>query len=426
LVFQHLITEAKKNNPFGAAVTVYSPKEYNNYRLFVTKDGSAGVAVTDDGDIISVFKDPTVETAPRGATISLLTAAVTQGGGNRLDLFDTILADIYSSLGFRAVARVPWNDKYAPEDWDYELFKMYNDGKPDIVYMVYDPNYFDVYRPGDGKLVKTHEKAVAIQKAELKKIGKTKPFTSPEAQEINRRYQDILETKYNTIKELSNPNLTVTQRQQLERSWKRINELVEEIELEAKTRGLPLGKVDRPVTKPVRNYEEGVALKNKYRQNEKADKNIWIKQSDAKNNKDRILLVQFTSDLMGIASDEHAQKYYDKLYSGVRSGYVRPGETEVSSPDFWEIPYWIAELTYNLGNKVDVYVVRDIEEAKKFLAQAGYGDIAFSALDVNKNQIKELAPAAPVSNIHVGGYLEDLGKEFEGVHPKLKTHENVK
>ena len=43
-------------------------------------------------------------------------------GARRLDCFDTgngFLPRLYGRHGFQPVARVRWNDEYAPDDWDY-------------------------------------------------------------------------------------------------------------------------------------------------------------------------------------------------------------------------------------------------------------------------------------------------------------------
>ena len=33
-----------------------------------------------------------------------------------------------------------WDDEYIPEGWNKDNFKDYNNGEPDVVFMVYDPN----------------------------------------------------------------------------------------------------------------------------------------------------------------------------------------------------------------------------------------------------------------------------------------------
>ncbi|QSE86568.1 hypothetical protein [Rhodococcus koreensis] len=56
-------------------------------------------------------------------------------GGRPLDCFDTLLPDLDSKAGFVAVARLGWNDEYAPDGWDYTTFRQFNDGRPDVVCM---------------------------------------------------------------------------------------------------------------------------------------------------------------------------------------------------------------------------------------------------------------------------------------------------
>ena len=57
--FAKKIKEAKAANEFGAAVYVYPESDYEGMKLFLAVDGTAGVAVKDDGDIVSVFSDGT-------------------------------------------------------------------------------------------------------------------------------------------------------------------------------------------------------------------------------------------------------------------------------------------------------------------------------------------------------------------------------
>lgn len=95
----------------GLAVYVYSAKEYQGMRLFLSEDGKAGFALKPDGDIVSVFNE-----AGDGRVHALIALAV-QEGGTKLDCFDTVLADLYAVNGFRVVRRQPFNDEFAPEGW---------------------------------------------------------------------------------------------------------------------------------------------------------------------------------------------------------------------------------------------------------------------------------------------------------------------
>jgi hypothetical protein len=149
--------------------------------------------------------------------------------------------------------------------------------------------------------------------------------------------------------------------------------------------------------------------------------NPWVRSSvdparnAAPTNKGRQLMVQFSSDLIngGIGEADEASRYYDKLYSGARPGYAR-------MKDFWEIPQWMGFVAHNLPD-ADVYVVRDMDQAKKFLNGAGYDRVMFSALDVNKNLIRELAGAYN-GHVDVGGYVEP-GTFLD--RPNVKYHPSV-
>ena len=130
--FHKLLSNSKKGNKFSASVFVYPKKEYKNSRLFLTHDGKAGLAITKDGDIISVFSHG----EGKGRVAQLIIHAIKEGGVS-LDHYDTRLTDIYSRFGFVPTARVKWNDAYAPKDWNKETFKDYNNGEPDVIAMAY-------------------------------------------------------------------------------------------------------------------------------------------------------------------------------------------------------------------------------------------------------------------------------------------------
>lgn len=134
-------------------------------RLFVTDDGSAGVALKGD-EIVSVYakKDGAYPRCGR----ALLATAVAQGG-RRLDCYDTVLPKLYAEEGFRPVARVRWNDEYAPDDWDYDTFDGYNHGRPDVVFMAYDPDSLNrPYQPGEGRYVTDYDDGLAAARDALR------------------------------------------------------------------------------------------------------------------------------------------------------------------------------------------------------------------------------------------------------------------
>jgi len=144
--------------------------------------------------------------------------------------------------------------------------------------------------------------------------------------------------------------------------------------------------------------------------------NPYVRKSTiAKTNKGRVLTVQFSSDLLTQgAEDPAARAYYDKLYS------TRPGYNKLQ--DFWEIPAWIGQVHKQFSGKSDMYVVRNMDEARQFLKTSGYDRIAFSALDVNKDLIRQLAKEFP-GKVIVGGY-NITPETFKG-NPNVKTYESI-
>lgn len=154
--FRAAIASLREGNRYAASVYVYDEAEYRDMRLFTTQDGKAGFALHDD-DIVSVFARSDGDNHRPG--FSLLATAVSLGG-RRLDCFDTVLPSIYGREGFVPVARLPWNDDYAPADWDKATYAKFNHGEPDVVFMAYDPDYLDhTYQPGAGALVTDYDEA---------------------------------------------------------------------------------------------------------------------------------------------------------------------------------------------------------------------------------------------------------------------------
>ncbi len=169
--FHQAISQAKRGHEHGAAVTLYDKPDYKGMRLFTTPKKDAGFALKGD-DIVSVFKHPN---APHEkVTRSMLDVATAQGG-RRLDAFDTALPHLYSKSGFRVVARLPWNEEYAPKGWKHETFKDFNGGRPDVVFMVHDPKGAKAYKPGDGKRVFDYDEAVQAQHDALAEIDGKRP-----------------------------------------------------------------------------------------------------------------------------------------------------------------------------------------------------------------------------------------------------------
>lgn len=140
--FRRCLEEAKATQvPYGECVYTYDTEEYEHMRLFLLPNGKAGFALK-DGDMVSVFshKQHGCEGRPSYTVI----AQAVQMGASKCDCYGTILPDLYAKFGFRAVARDKFNAEFAPESMQQpghmESWYGKQEGKPDVVYMVYEGN----------------------------------------------------------------------------------------------------------------------------------------------------------------------------------------------------------------------------------------------------------------------------------------------
>lgn len=124
--FYNDIGRAKQGNKHGAYVAQHTVEEYGDMLLLTGDNGNVGVAVTPDGDIVSVFKNP--ESSAKGAVSSILLTAI-ENGGIKLDNFNGQLSSFYGNHGFIPVSRCAFNREFAPSDWNYSEF-----GEPDIIF----------------------------------------------------------------------------------------------------------------------------------------------------------------------------------------------------------------------------------------------------------------------------------------------------
>ena len=154
-LFASKMQASKVASAYGAAVIVYPESDYQDMKMFMTEDGSAGIAIEDGDTIVSLYSNG----ANKNVTYSLASLAVEEGGLYS-DGFDTLLPIIYEDVGFKVISRLKWDDSKAPSDWDKNTFKVFNKGEPDVVFMVVDPKYFGPYSKDVGYYVDTYEKGM--------------------------------------------------------------------------------------------------------------------------------------------------------------------------------------------------------------------------------------------------------------------------
>lgn len=128
--FYEKIGQAKQNNSHGAFVTQYDKSDYKNMLPLLGDNGNVGVAVKQDGDIVSVFKNS--NSKAKGAVSSILLTAI-ENGGVKLDNFNGYLSRMYGRHGFIPVSRTAFVDEFAPSDWNYA-----RDGRPDIIFWIHN------------------------------------------------------------------------------------------------------------------------------------------------------------------------------------------------------------------------------------------------------------------------------------------------
>jgi len=119
-------------------LTTYSADEMRErgFSLNLSADGGVGYALTPDKDLVNVFNNSGVPGAGDEAIINAI-----KDGAETLDCFDGFLVRHYKKFGFKTYKRDPWDDRFAPANWEYT-----RDGRPDIVYMRYEGDSRD---PGD-------------------------------------------------------------------------------------------------------------------------------------------------------------------------------------------------------------------------------------------------------------------------------------
>lgn len=145
--YSGMLSEVFNGGGFGGQVSEETPESMAGMRMFVAPDGNAGTALASD-DANEPGEDPDYVTAvckrkdcawPHPGE-TLVKAAVSEGG-RRLDCFNTFLPHLYDKCGFHVVARMAFDEEYAPETWDYEALRKDGfDDHPDVVFMTVGGN----------------------------------------------------------------------------------------------------------------------------------------------------------------------------------------------------------------------------------------------------------------------------------------------
>ena len=124
--FRAALDAAMRGNKNAGSVDMFDADYYLDHDLYLVDGGKAGFAINDEGTIVSLFKasDSTI-----GKALDSLIPLAVENGATKLEAFDGFLTKGYSKYGFEEYDRIPWNEKYKPDNWNDEL------GTPDLVFM---------------------------------------------------------------------------------------------------------------------------------------------------------------------------------------------------------------------------------------------------------------------------------------------------
>lgn len=160
--YEQALTAGRNSDPAnGWCVTPKSAQQLKdgNVRTFMNDNGTVGVGIAPDGDIVAVFKNK--NGGPPKALGTMMPIAIEQGG-DRLDCYGEGLAKLYAKYGFEPVARVEFNKTYANEGWTPDK------GEPYIYVMKHNGDSADTV----AKKMGTYPKITDDQLAALPTYGK--------------------------------------------------------------------------------------------------------------------------------------------------------------------------------------------------------------------------------------------------------------
>ena len=110
--FDKAIREMKQQGGAAACVDTHPLEEMKDFKLFLSKNQMAGVAVKPDGDITAVFKNADYK-VKGGVNDLIITARA--NGGEKMDCYGSFLVNSYEKCGYVPVARVPFNADYVDD-----------------------------------------------------------------------------------------------------------------------------------------------------------------------------------------------------------------------------------------------------------------------------------------------------------------------
>jgi hypothetical protein len=132
----------KKSHPFGSSVDVLSEDDYINHTLILYRSrqgGTVTASISENGELGTITS--TEDKISRIDVQNTIMAAIGTGRVRWTNAFDTVLPKLYVPYGFKPVAKLKFDPKQAPKDWDQKQYAKYNGGKPDVVFFTFDGEF---------------------------------------------------------------------------------------------------------------------------------------------------------------------------------------------------------------------------------------------------------------------------------------------
>ena len=199
--FHKAISQVKTGNPNGWMVDVHEQSDYENYTCFLTEDGKSGIAVTPEGDIVSVFS-----TVSGDYRLEKLMQIAIAAGGYKLDCYylnvhGTLkgLPGLYSRFGFKVASVTPFNEEYVADNPDYQNWKnSHSDTKVEGVAAMYLENA-------------TNEAVDNIDTYSKDRLSGIESISTNQRFEGENGYDNMLSYRDNIVRSILNPADAVQQ-----------------------------------------------------------------------------------------------------------------------------------------------------------------------------------------------------------------------
>ncbi|MBN2642797.1 MAG: hypothetical protein JXR78_14180 [Victivallales bacterium] len=118
--------QARSMSARSQFLTPYTEQQLSEFELYLIGE-NAGYALTPEKDLVNLFNNSDVSGAGAEALIDAISKGV-----KTLSCFSGFLCSYYVKFGFIETARRKWDDRFAPDSWDFRRY-----GCPDVVDMVY-------------------------------------------------------------------------------------------------------------------------------------------------------------------------------------------------------------------------------------------------------------------------------------------------